>query len=384
MKITCPYCNNLFNDTLEKCPNCGAPNSGVVRKSGSQPITIEDLKNWYASKGLPPYETTRFFIGENYKKPRAFGIYQDEQSKEFIVYKNKNSGERVIRYRGSDEAYAVNELYQRLKQEIIQQKRANLQKSNPAPKKATHTKTGPRWGLIIGLSFPAFFLFFILLGLVALIVQDLPKNGYYLYEQALYYHYDYIQPDEHSDWFWYDSTDGWLGPMRTDVVPNSLQKNKNAKAYYLSETLPTSRTEPDFLASVVYQDITSGHKSNTGYYKYQDYTYYHLDDDLYSGWYYYDSDNRDWYESDYDDIPYELQHSTTSEDFFYTPTWDSSTQITDFTDTDIYSNYLEEQEKLKSNDDDDSWDDDDYWDDDDSWDSNDSWDSYDSDWDSDW
>ena len=51
---------------------------------------------------LPPYETTRFFIGINYKKPKAFGIYQDGD--QFIVYKNKANGERAIRYQGTDEA----------------------------------------------------------------------------------------------------------------------------------------------------------------------------------------------------------------------------------------------------------------------------------------
>ena len=59
----------------------------------------------------------RFFIGINYKKPKAFGIYQDGD--QFIVYKNKANGERAIRYQGTDETYAVNELYLKLKSEIF-------------------------------------------------------------------------------------------------------------------------------------------------------------------------------------------------------------------------------------------------------------------------
>ncbi len=373
MKITCPYCNNLFNDTLEKCPNCAAPNSGVVRKSGAQPITIEELKQWYTDKGLPPYETTRFFIGENYKKPRAFGIYQDEKTKEFIVYKNKDNGERAVRYHGSDEAYAVNELYQRLKQEIIQQKRSNLKGTNKLDKVSKKTNFGFRLGLILALAFPAVL---ILIGFISFIVQDLPKDGYYLYGKTLYYHYDHLQPDECSDWFFYDSSDGWMGPVQADSVPVLLKKNKDAKAYYLSEIMPSQRTEPSFLSSVPYFDAFHKYKSNTGYYQYQDITYYHLYNDIYTGWYYYDTFNDDWYVSDFYNIPNELQHTSTSEDFFYTPTWDSSTQITDFTDTDIYAEYLEEQE---SSDWDDYNDDDDY-----SWDSDDSWDSDYSDWGSDW
>lgn len=128
MKITCSYCKSKFNDTLESCPYCGAENEGVVRTAGGQPITIEQLREWYSSKGLPPYEVTRFFIGENYTKPKAFGIYKDEKTGNFVVYKNKASGERAVRYEGTDEAYAVNELFQRLKQEIIEQKAFNVKK----------------------------------------------------------------------------------------------------------------------------------------------------------------------------------------------------------------------------------------------------------------
>lgn len=65
----------------------------------------------------------KIFIGINYKKPKAFGIYQDGD--QFIVYKNKANGERAIRYQGTDEAYAVNELYLKLKSEILNQKANN-------------------------------------------------------------------------------------------------------------------------------------------------------------------------------------------------------------------------------------------------------------------
>ena len=54
----------------------------------------------------------RFFIGENYQKARAFGIYED--GGRYIVYKNKANGERVTRYSGPDEAHAVRELFQKL------------------------------------------------------------------------------------------------------------------------------------------------------------------------------------------------------------------------------------------------------------------------------
>lgn len=123
MQVTCDYCGTLFSDTEPACPNCGAPNANLSRTADKTPKTIEELQQWYRDRKLPPPETTRFFIGENYTGPKAFGIY--EENGEFIVYKNKADGSRAVRYRGKDESYAVNELLMRLKTEILDQK-ANL------------------------------------------------------------------------------------------------------------------------------------------------------------------------------------------------------------------------------------------------------------------
>lgn len=124
MKIICEYCGSEFENYLAACPNCGGPNRRVVRSAGDQPMTIEQLQKWYQDHGLPPYEVTRFFIGVDYRQPRAIGIYQDPETHNFVVYKNLDTGRRGVRYNGKDEAYAVNEIFQRLKDEIIQQKRA--------------------------------------------------------------------------------------------------------------------------------------------------------------------------------------------------------------------------------------------------------------------
>ncbi len=77
------------------------------------PQTIEELKAFCAEKGMP-LEKMRFFIGENIQEPKAFGIYRDENDR-FVVYKNKADGSRAVRYSGPDEAYAVRELYLKLK-----------------------------------------------------------------------------------------------------------------------------------------------------------------------------------------------------------------------------------------------------------------------------
>ncbi len=290
MKVTCPYCENLFNDTLENCPSCGAPNPGVVRKSGDQPITIEELQAWYESKGLPPYETTRFFIGVDYQKPRAFGIYKDERTGNFIVYKNKDNGSRAIRYQGTDEAYAVNELFQRLKQEIIQQKAANTKKRVSVSAASTGKRSSKRGcGCLVVMIAVGIIALVFLFTFIAVFLDDSPDEGYYQYGNTIYYHLD--------------------------------------------------------------------------------------DDD----WYYYDDTLQDWYYSDDADLPEEFDSDSTAEDFYYTPAWDSSTQVSDFTESDAYDDYWDSKAAEEESS---SWDDNDDYDYD--WDSGDSWDSGSSDWDSDW
>ena len=86
-----------------------------------------------------------------------------------------------------------------------------------------------------------------------------------------------------------------------------------------------------------------------------------------------------------DMLPDALTHESIADDFWYTPKWDSETQLTDFEDTAIYRESLEQYET--SEDKDDSWwgtssdsSSDDYdWD----WGSN-SWDSGSTDWNSNW
>ena len=45
----------------------------------------------------------RFFIGEDFREARAFGIYKAGENR-FVVYKNKSDGSRAVRYDGPDEA----------------------------------------------------------------------------------------------------------------------------------------------------------------------------------------------------------------------------------------------------------------------------------------
>ena len=125
MEVRCSYCRSYFSNDNKVCPTCGAINENYGhsinsvqyekenRSNGNEntiPKTIEELKLWYSFMNLPREEITRFFIGKDYPGPQAFGIFKNEYTGEFIVYKNKSDGTRAIRYQGTDEAYAVNEI----------------------------------------------------------------------------------------------------------------------------------------------------------------------------------------------------------------------------------------------------------------------------------
>lgn len=200
----------MIDETKESCPHCGAPLSGVNRTASEQPKTIEDLKAWYVAHHLPSEEITRFFIGKNIKEPRAFGIYKNDVG-DCVVYKNKSTGERAIRYQGADEAYAVNEIYQRLKAEIVDQK-AN----RPVSVKQTPTvdpKLKRKKGCLIAI------LIFVIICILAALVDDSAPNGYYKYQGTQYYH-------QGSSWYYYDAdADDWYRTTSMDDIINDDNDN---------------------------------------------------------------------------------------------------------------------------------------------------------------
>ena len=409
MNIKCEYCGGMFDDTLEKCPNCGAANVNVKRSTVDQPTTIEELKSWYSSKGLPPYETTRFFIGENYKNPRAFGIYKDENTGKFIVYKNKDTGERAVRYEGTDEAYAVNELFMRLKQEILEQKARNVSSGNVPQQNSTPSseyvnykrqqryKSGRNESLIVGAILIIIVALIFCCGIRKATVKNVPIDpGYYRYKDAVFYHLD----DHDWNWLKYDTaTDSWV--LTEDQYNTPLTKNyKKAQKYFLSSGYKSEYGCSDACESEAYYDFINNYCVDSGYYTYDDSVYYHDGNSPHYGWYIYDDNISDWEEVGDDDIPNDLKHEYLADDFWYTPDWDTETEVYDFTDSDYYRDnyavdYDDEYDYSYSSSDsyssdndswwsgsDDSWD----WDSDDSWDwgGSDSWDSGGSDWGSDW
>ena len=253
------------------------------------PKTIDELRMWAEDNNLP-LDDMRTYIGVDYRGAKAFGIYKDEETGKFIVYKNKADGTRSVRYEGYDQAYAVNELYMKMQERLEQQ---NQEKNYPsyAPRQNNHNHqnrgTRSPFGRLV------FFVFVMTIFIMAMISvaffymmrKDMrrdnykgPTSGYYLYDDTYYYCQD-------DDFYYYDyDDDKWY---YADYVDNELMNNY--RDYYESSGYYDSYHIMDF--------------QDSGYYDwdYYDNDYdndYDWDDDSYDDW---DNDwDNDW-DDDWDD-----------------------------------------------------------------------------------
>ena len=276
-----------------------------------KPQTIDELKQFCAEKGMP-LEKMRFFIGEDYPHPRAFGIYEDADG-DFVVYKNKADGTRAVRYKGPNEAYAVNELYEKLKYET-DKRRGNATKRNGGNSRKTTSgilrllvpyalfaalaavMAGPEAFpviLIPLLIFPAFAAEIIFVTrrvrpatlvkvfvalFAALVIYALvfgtpaPRRGYYRYDDRPYYYYrgDWYGYNNYGDWYEIDNVDPYL--------------EENYSDYYVSKDYDSGYGVSDFEDS----DYWTGYADS----------YYDSDDDYDwdsgSDWDSWDSSDTDW------------------------------------------------------------------------------------------
>lgn len=201
------------------------------------PQTIEELKAFCEEKGLP-LEQMRFFIGVDYKEPRAFGIYMDEATGEYIVYKNKDTGERSIRYQGTDEAYAVKELYLKMKEEVKVQreyKRGKVGKEMRSKQLKTQVFVG-----FTGFFFIAFFVMAVVITTAqhkADVKPPVPRTGYYDYADTVYYY-----SARTDDWYTW-STD--LSRWSLTAVPQTDDLYADYNRYYVDEEWAKQNYEYD-------------------------------------------------------------------------------------------------------------------------------------------
>ncbi len=287
MKVKCQYCGYTYEMEEDKCPGCGAPNESSVAGTHivKDPVTIEELQEWYQKRGLPPEDVTRFFIGKDYKGAKAFGIYRDTATGNVVVYKNKADGSRAVRYNGPDEAVAVREILLKLKETISQQKSANRNRQNQgntgrsggsyngsSGRSRKKSKKSFHFLDVIGLGL----FLFVMAGIFAM--SKSPSRGYYTYHDNTYYNLS-------DNWYMYDAeTNDWY---RTE---EPFESGENWKDYYDTSYKSESYDQYRFEDTEFYSDWEaqqSSHDSDNDY---------DSDDDDYDwdsgdSW---DSDGGDW------------------------------------------------------------------------------------------
>ena len=347
MQIKCEYCGSMIEETAVKCPYCGAANQAVKRTADHTPKTIAELQQWYQDRHLPPYETTRFFIGINYTKPKAFGIYQD--GNQFIVYKNKTNGERAIRYQGTDEAYAVNELYLKLKDEILNQKALNQQKKQKSATTRTQKKQNVKTFFI---ALGAFFGISIPIVLIAFIDSMIKGFGMSLFLSiflaiGLMVLIGIIGHDKDV-------------PLITEFYQYAMGQRSGAKQAIISYAVL-------YLVSFILLFVPL--------HAYYNVTYYHYNDTIYANtrysWFEYDGGDYygDYEKIDRSDVPDDVLNNKTDYQFNVNDDVEWANSITEFEDSSYYEDHY-----TADSDSDSSYD----------WDSGSDWDSGGTDWDSDW
>ena len=361
MEIKCEYCGSMIPENVEQCPYCGASNNSIKRTADGTPKTIAELAKWYEDRHLPPYETTRFFIGIDYRQPRAFGIYQ--AGNEFIVYKNKADGTRAVRYQGTDEAYAVNELYLKLKDEILNQKAHQQKHTNEnfaqetkkvfsdtfSSKNVNEYIIKPSIAMVIGI------VMFIALIIVGFALNDTYKGiGWDLLISSIagivgaFFLTDFIE--NHKRFKPFGLYAAWLKKPKCSAM-------RHAMHYFITVVL---------IALVLITPIHNYCK--TDYFKYNDTVYVNS----HYSWFEYDDDSYDYNEISRSDVPQEVLDNKSLYGFDYSDlVWDSS--IIKFENSGYYEDHYESSGSSSSD-----------YDSDYDWDSGDSWDSGGSDWDSDW
>lgn len=165
--------------------------------------TLTDLESFFREKNIPK-EKIRFFVNENRNDPKCFGIYQDINTGDFIVYKNKADGSRYIRYQGSDEAEAVSIFFDKLKEEMYKRDHQGLYESSVNQAK-NNIKKKKNIGAFIGAI--AVFISIVFVILFAFKRYRDPKSGYYHYDNNYYYygrHRWWYYDDYYDDWYMYD------------------------------------------------------------------------------------------------------------------------------------------------------------------------------------
>jgi hypothetical protein len=214
---------------------------------GVRPCTIGQLRDFCAYNEMP-LEKMRFFVGEDYREARAFGIYED--GGRFVVYKNKADGSRAVRYSGPDEAHAVGELYDKLLDECHRRdiwpdgKPVDLEKRRKSEKRRL---------------FAIMVVAALLMGTLGYVISRIDakahaNDGYYFFGgPGIYYCYG-------DDWYYNDNTD-WA---RVDDGPYIDYEDRSD--YFIGDTYDSSWGYSDFEDSSAWAQIQEENRTSSSDY----------------------------------------------------------------------------------------------------------------------
>ena len=260
MAMVCNKCGKLIGDFDLTCPVCGAPVGSSEPPKDNVPKTIDELRKYAEYKHMP-LDMLRFYIGMDYRSPRAFGIYKDPETGVFIVYKNKADGSRSIRYSGTDEAFAVNELYLKLIEEHAAYIASKIKKNRrPVSDEVIQRKP-------VDFDHKHLVLSIVITAVIAIVVLIVIfTSGKYTYSRTTYteyyYEYDgtrYIFDTQDSRWYYINSSGSRL---KTDP-PEELLADRTA--YFDHSSSYTVTTAYSNSSGSSYRDNDYSYESDRGY-----------------------------------------------------------------------------------------------------------------------
>lgn len=276
----CDYCGATIATNNKVCPNCGASNPLYVVDEDriiTDPQTIEELQEYCAERGMP-LARMRFFIGVDFKDPKAFGIYRENDG-DVVVYKNKADGTRAIRYKGKDERHAVNEIYGKLLEECHNRgiypdgkssspymsrrmgqgsayTRSTLNTSFTPSDFSSNYVNGAKRGcrgasvaIIIWVSIMAFSMIFIHIKTSE--AKNHPR-GYYKYEDDMYFR-------QGNNWYYYDDSDNDWYQVDNSITDSLYDAEQE---YYYGEAWG-SDWGTSFYNSDAYREYQDSHSSSS-------------------------------------------------------------------------------------------------------------------------
>ena len=248
----CEYCDATISSEDQNCPYCGAPNPNYIENTPRTvflPKTIDELKEYCAERGMPLLRM-RFFIGEDYRQPRAFGIYRDGDN--FVVYKNKSDGSRAIRYNGPDEEFAVGEIFTKLLEECHNRGIYPDGKPSEAEQRAKVKQSNKSIIRTVLLILAAMVGFSAITGIFNRCTHR--KDGYYNFNDGLmWYHYG-------TSWYYTDG-DTSVGSWYEGDVPTSDYDD-----YYQGDSFDSDWGVSDFRNSTMWDSIQSDNSSSSSDY----------------------------------------------------------------------------------------------------------------------